>query len=598
MGEIINTVSDALPLTSGGFNKRLGVFGGESAGFAGDVLGQITRSFYNNRAVADGFTVAKGMTDPIPRSIFNQYALFNFRGMYGGLIGNSPFDQYRDMPNNPLMGGHDAQNVSISKLIEFFQEFYPKIGYKAQDFLYLKHYRKIPVNHLVTLRRFPLPVNDNIFDLQVTPAPETDKEVSLESVDANQVAGVTAVTYLGETAGNKLDDILKFTYGLNYKEIKSDLEAVQGRSDTGLTQQPFYNKIGKLGRASADALKGVTPGQKFRRELQTGEDRLGTTYANFVIGPVNVVNQTTVRDTGIKFGNDITLTFDYELKSLNYVNPKIAMIDIISNMLTMTTNNAQFFGGGHRYYGSGGYVTSTFGNLSLLRNGDFAGYMGSVVKDVNTGFSDVFGGGTGDFNVPNSLAGLAKVGKTLLGNMLGGFLKDNVGGLGSSQATAAFISAEPTGNWHLTVGNPLNPIVMMGNMYCDNTVMTLGNGLGYDDFPVEVKFQVDVKHGKPRDKGDIENMFNAGRGRIYAAAESTNDILNLKGVDVATYGSIKAGKINLQKTQSAAGAGSVKTDDISNIGGAKGKSTGAKTSIFTDNDPTYVSNIVSMMVES
>jgi hypothetical protein len=593
VGEIINTVSDALPLNSGGFNRRLGVFGGESTGFAGDVLGQVTKSFYGTRAEADGFTVAKGMTDPIPRSIFNEYALFNFRGMYGGLVGNSPFEQYKDIPNNPLMGGHDAQNVSISKLIEFFEEFYPKIGYKAQDFLYLKHYRKIPVNHLITLRRFPMPVNDNIFDFHVKPAGVNEKEVNLESVDVTQVAGVTAVTYLGETAGNKLDDILKFTYGLNWEEKTSDMEKVQG--DSGLTQQPFYNKIGKIGRATADVLKGVTPQQKFRRELLEGDDRLGTTYANFVIGPVNVINKTTVRNVGLKFSNDITLTFDYELKSLNYVNPKIAMIDIISNMLTMTTNNAQFFGGGHRYYGSAGYVTSMFGDMNKLRNGDFSGYMGSVLRDVETGFKDVFGGSTGEFNIQNGAQGLLKVGKTLLGNMLGGFLKDNIGGIGGTQATAAFISAEPTGNWHLTVGNPLNPIVMMGNMYCDNTVMSLGNGLGYDDFPVEVKFQVDVKHGKPRDKGDIENMFNAGRGRVYAAAASTDDILNLKGADIATYGSIKAGKINLQSTQSAASTGDVKTTDISNIGE---KGTRAKTSIFTDNDSTYLSNVVSMMVES
>ena len=58
--------------------------------------------------------------------------------------------------------------------------------------------------------------------------------------------------------------------------------------------------------------------------------------------------------------------------------------------------------------------------------------------------------------------------------------------MSGTQATKAFISGEPTGNWHVTVGNPLNPIVMMGNMICDNATMTLGAGLGYDDFPMEV----------------------------------------------------------------------------------------------------------------
>ena len=54
--------------------------------------------------------------------------------------------------------------------------------------------------------------------------------------------------------------------------------------------------------------------------------------------------------------------------------------------------------------------------------------------------------------------------------------------------------------------------------------MTLGAGLGADDFPMEVKFEVDLKHGKPRDKGDIENMFNSGRGRIYAASATMKKI--------------------------------------------------------------------------
>jgi hypothetical protein len=595
----LSTVNSRNPtsqlINPGSFRANpLGVFGGESVGFAGDISNQLAKSFYGKGAVPDGFTVAKGMGGEVPRSIFNQYALFNFRGMYGGLAGTEAFKFLRDSPNNPLMGGYDAHNVSIPRLIEFFGEFYPKIGYKAQDFLYLKYYKKIPVNHLVTLRRFPVPVNDNIFDLSMKYSEDPNAEtVEYKIADSTQVAGVTAVTYLGETAGNKLDDILKFTYGLNWKEIESKMEAVEASGSGGYTQQPFYNKIGGIGRATADAFKGVTSGQKFRAQNAQGGDRFGTTYANFVIGPVNVVNKTTVRDMGLKFQNDIKLNFEYELKSLNYVNPKIAMIDIISNMLTMTTNNAAFFGGGHRYYGSGGYVASTFGDMGKLRNGDFAGYIGSVVRDVETGFKNTFGDGQGGFTLESGVDGILKAGKTLLGNMLGGFLGENMGAIGGTTATAAFISAEPTGNWHITVGNPLNPIVMMGNMYCDNNTMTLGSGLGYDDFPMEVKFEIDMKHGKPRDKGDIENMFNAGRGRIYATAAGTEDILNLKGVDVATYGSVKAGKINLQKTQSGAQPNAVNSSTVSNTSGSSQSS-----SVFTENDSEYVSNLVSMMVES
>lgn len=577
----------------GGPNSRsIGAFGGESFGFAGDVLARATESFYSSRAVANPLTVANGMNDGIPRSIFNEYALFNYRGLYGGLLGSLPFDNYFDNSNSPnvLHGGFNAHHVSIPKLIEFFNTYYPKIGYKAQDFLYLKHYKNIPVNHIITLRRFPLPVKDNIFDLTAKIGNKED-ELKLDSNDATQVAGVTAVTYLGETAGNKLDDILKFSYGLTWKDLESEFEAISSNK-SDYRSQPFYSKLGTMGESLADTLKGIKSGEKFRKSISTVDDPLGTTYANFVMGPVNVVDRTYVRDRGIKFENDIKITFEYELKSLNYVNPKIAMIDIISNMLTLTTNNGQFFGGGHRYYGSAGYVADQFGDINLLRNGNFSGYVGSFVDSINTGFENVFGGPSGNFDLESILQGVKKAGGTLLGNLLGGFLNTHVAAVSGANATKAFISGDPTGDLHLTVGNPLNPIIMAGNMISENTIMTLGQGLGYDDFPVEIKFEVDLKHGKPRDKGDIENMFNAGRGRIYASPANTEDILNLRGIDVATYGSVRTGNASLQNTQSGAQVSSIKNEQLSNV------SKGLNRSSQSTPSGEYLDNLVSMLIDS
>ena len=239
-------------------DQRLGVFGGESFGFAHGVETLFAKSFYANGAAPDEFAVAVGMNKIVPRSIFNRYALFNFRGMYGGLTGGEVFNGFFDQPNNPIMGGEAARNLSIAKLMEYFNENYPRISYTAQDFLYCKYYKKIPVNHLITLRRFPTPVNDNIFDLKLDVAgkdPKTPRAAS--NVDATQTAGVTAVTYMGEQAGNKLDDILTMSYGLNYKEVKSEMEDISS-GDGGYTSQPFYSKMGGVGRATADAFKGIS----------------------------------------------------------------------------------------------------------------------------------------------------------------------------------------------------------------------------------------------------------------------------------------------------------------------------------------------------
>ena len=575
-------------------NNRLGPFGGSATGFAKGVSDLYSKNFYSNATLADSLTVAKGMsTTEIPASIANKYALFNFQGFYGNLE-SSQRENFTDKPDNPLMGGVDANQVSLPRIINFFEEKYPKIGYKPSDFLYSKYYKKIPVNHLITLRRFPTPIPDNIYKYSVRP-----KDSESEEIDATQLAGVTAITYLGETAGNTLEELLKMSFGLNYKDLKADFEAVdKGASGGGYTQQPFYNKIGGVGRAIADSAKDVSSGAKFRAQNGAGSstaDRLGTTYANFVLGPVNVVDKVIIRDRGINFQNDMKLTFEYELKSLSYINPKIAMIDVISNMLTMTTNNAQFFGGGHRYYGSAGYVASQFGDPELLRGGNFSGYMGSVVNDVENGFKGLFGDQEGGFSANSFVDGLKKVGKNLLGNMMGGFLGSQVGGQTGTTATKAFISGDPTGDWHITVGNPLNPIVMMGNMICDNSTMTLGQGLGYDDFPMEVKFEIDMKHAKPRDKGDIENMFNAGKGRIYASAQNTEDVLNLSGKEVATYGSIPGvGVQSLTPNTNSSPASEFNNEEISNVKG----NTSATASVANTATAKLVSNTTQMLIDS
>ena len=145
----------------------------------------------------------------------------------------------------------------------------------------------------------------------------------------------------------------------------------------------------------------------------------------------------------------------------------------------------------------------------------------------------------------------------------------------------------------------------MGNMYCDGATMTMGDGLGYDDFPMEVKFEINMKHGKPRDKGDIENMFNAGQGRIYTSASSGADILNLAGIDVQTYGNVKAGNNNFQGTQGNQGfseSGTIpaptrgasleqlEDDLIDNL------KTGAIAA--TEKSEEYISNLASLIIDS
>ena len=602
-------INDYVSPNTNGSSGRLAVFGGESYGFARGVSEEYARNFYGQKASPDPITVPRNFSGELPRSIFNQYALFNYSG-FNGDAGTDNSEGYQDSnPNSAafLGRGTGAQTPTIPSIMEFYNQYYPNIPYKAQDFLYAKYYRKIPLNYMITLRRFPMPCEDNIFNYKVAVGEGSNGQKmplnvdgSAKVVDATQVAGVTAVTYMGEAASNKLSDLMSMSFGLKWKDLESKLE--ERETGGGYTNQPITKTFGALGGAVADVAKGIAPGRKFALTNSSTGDKLASTYADFVLGPVNVIDKTVIRDRGLKFEQDMKLSFEYELKSLNYINPKVAMIDIISNMLTMTTNNASFWGGGQRYYGAAGYVASNFGDINQLKNGNFAGYSQSIVSDVTQGLKNIFGDSDGGFSVDSFFEGAVDIAKQFAGNKLGELLGSIAGDLGSTSAQRTFISAEPTGNWHVTLGNPLNPIATMGNMYCDGATMTMGDGLGYDDFPMEVKFEINMKHGKPRDKGDIENMFNAGQGRIYLSASSGADILNLAGIDVQTYGNVKAGNNNFQGTQGTQGFSESGTIPAPTRGASLEQEALAnlKSGVIASAEKSeeYISNLASLIIDS
>ncbi len=99
---------------------------------------------------------------------------------------------------------------------------------------------------------------------------------------------------------------------------------------------------------------------------------------------------------------------------------------------------------------------------------------------------------------------------TLMGN------KSDIKSLsGNLLRVKPLMTGEPVGEWHLTVGNPMNPIAVIGNLICTGMKMSMSDELGVDDFPTSLKFTVALDHGRDRDKGDIESMFNMGQGRFY-----------------------------------------------------------------------------------
>jgi hypothetical protein len=71
------------------------------------------------------------------------------------------------------------------------------------------------------------------------------------------------------------------------------------------------------------------------------------------------------------------------------------------------------------------------------------------------------------------------------------------------------------------MGNPYNPIAMIGNLICKTIDVTFGDSLGPDDFPSTLEAKFTLSHGRDRERGEIESIFNQGDGRFYQSVKST-----------------------------------------------------------------------------
>jgi len=491
----------------------------------------------------------------LPHSIMNENVAINYRNIYNGypfFSSSTNFTEYSDyekcMSKDEYMAAYmaDKKNPTYKNIISYYnsEDFdpYGLARYRMQDFIYLKYYNQIPNNYMITLRRYTRPCEDHMFGLDMDPISIN----RMNNYPDDYFALATAVTYMGEKTGNKLSDILKFDYGANWEDKEGKTESLQN-PDGGLAAQLKRTSSGGLlsgdqqlgGKnsitsqsrgllrfAAASLGKGTSVQQAISSQHQYEGNAFNARYGEEFYGDVNVINKVKMRSRGLTFSNNFSLTFEYSLKSLKCVNPRIAMMDILSNFLILTGNYGTFWGGATIFYGNRNNAPQ-YGDPNLLRSGKYGEYIRSLAGDVKEGFRKISQmdhiDSAGDF-FSGLWNGIKNIGSGFLQGLVGNLLGGNIGVAGEAVVPQALLSGAPSGFWHLTVGNPLDPIAMMGNMAVTKTSVQFNDVLGYDDFPTEIKFTVDLEHCRPRDNAGIESMFNGGKGRFYSF--TNGDILN------------------------------------------------------------------------
>lgn len=414
--------------------------------------------------------------------------------------------------------------------------------FRLGDFLYAKYYGKIPLNNMIVLRRFAHPTYDNLTwgkynNNTGSESPSTNSAVPNSSGEGkgesyNYKPIAQAVTYFGESTGNDLEKISAIKGEIKWKQLEADVNKYEMDDSNGVRgaeSTPFAG-TGFRGATIAGLARGVSilngTGDTARRQQVDDGNRINlfeAHWANKTYGPVDSITQTQIRDRGVHATYKVDLTFEFELRSIADINPRIAMLDIIANMLALTFNNAKFWGGANIFFPNHPQF-SFLGNQKDYYNGDYGKYLDSVFKDMGTSM------GKG-LDILKSLASSIlnldfKSAINQIAKSIGGTVMDLQAAKSrpATMAVKSLLTGQPNGCWHLTVGNPYRPIMKMGNLIVKEWEMNFGGFVGVDDFPTEMKYRVTLETCRPVDKGGVESWLNGvvdqrsdglGSGRLY-----------------------------------------------------------------------------------
>lgn len=475
-------------------------------------------------------------------SIFNRYSIFFFNNRTSG--STTPEDYF----DSPERYGFQAQNdlaltvmrhPTAANIIRWSKTGGTNaVEYDWSDFAWCKYYGDVPNNYMVTLRRFPMPCADDLFDNSKNPSPDIGRMITWVDNELNSF----------ESVG------MKFTHGMTWKKLTADIQEVgyhgeyenEGlglKNDGSSLLAKTLNSAGK-GIVAASSATQKDFGKKFlsNQNMDTynpyGDNR------NVTFGPVDIIRDMFIRDKGLEFSQDITLKFEYELRSIDGINPKIAFMDLLSNILLCTANKGSFWGGEVRHYGGHARKIKPLGDPNKLERADFAGYVKTLLEGIIGRLSGLTDG------QGFTLAGLGNAAKTIGSNLLGNVLGGSLDSMGRPQIVGlnALLTGEDTGEWHVMVGNPANPMMSIGNLILESTDLQFDGVLGIDDFPSRLTVECKLKPARPRDRNDIMAMFSR-HGRMYLTDPPTS----------ANYaGNLEKGGLNPGATNDISGAGADK----------------------------------------
>lgn len=455
-----------------------------------------------------------------------------------------------------------TDDCSISTLVTLSKYPNSPLGnarYKYSDFMYCKDVGKVSNNHLITLRRFLSPVADNIFEATNRP----DKASNVEY--AGDVGRL--ITWFG-TDDNKLEDILKYTYKATWKELEAkrqELPSEETNPERGMLGgfanlfNPSYQQAVASGRAPSalNLILGSDASDAIYTDAPYKDNPVvnGAMYdKNKVYEQKDAIRSTHIYDGSLEFNHSFTLNFSYKLRGYDNINPKSAFLDLLGNIMAVTYKFGTFWPGEQRIIGApqntaGWNKAQAFSKkvldsgetfiTSLMSGSSFGDSTKALIGNLGQALGSIgIEGGSITELLQSAGSKFAENFKNNQVSALKGLLQNQMG-RPAIYAFDSLLTNDNVGTWHVTIGNPLNPIIAMGNLIIDNVELSHSGPLGLDDFPTELKVSITLKHATPRDSVDIQRMYTQGRTAIYSKLSNAHNINRNSGLAYSATGKSK-----------------------------------------------------------
>ena len=429
-------------------------------------------------------------------------------GSYNGFSRN-------DLHNN------DVYDTSLLNIIEKLS-FSKMAALRPQDFAYLKNLGVLPNNRLMIARRFLSPVKDNIM-----------------GKDSGQPPKSILISWKPES-----EDFLDISFGELWDDAKADFTEVLNSIG-----EQFSSKGGATKGLGSGLGKGVglTPLPGFTEQLQRDflasigildKDRKDAVLPS---GNPNIIKKAKQRRTigygvegsGLKCTVSIKMKVEYEQKFISGIDPTIAWMDIISNVLVFGTSKSTNYGLSDKFRGKIDTWTSNPSELISDIAAGLKSVLNSIVALIEKAVNSVTGdsenkstkeetNGDTQESIKDKLSDALNASQTFASNLISEIKKEGLDAFIKTikkykvelMGIANALSGAPSTPWHITIGNPLRPVFCSGDMYMSEDVkMTLGPTLAFNDLPSNITVDFTLTNARPWGLQEILAKFNTGHLR-------------------------------------------------------------------------------------